>query len=125
MPPASSDSASVYFIICFISLLRESLFVYMRGDWRFGDLSKLQQKVLQMGMTVISMLLNVERSPDVFVYAGQLICDSVRGWTAGRLKSLVVPEIIIMSLELVSVEEQSMRRQVDTLRPAYAAGFCV
>lgn len=44
--------------------------------------------------------------PDVFVYAGQLICDSARG-RRRRLKSLVVPEIIVMSLQLVSAEEQS------------------
>lgn len=125
VPPASYDSAGVCFIICFISLLCESLFVYMRGIGRFGDLSKLQQKVLQMGMSVISMLFNVERSPNVFVYVGQLICDSVRGRPTGRLKSLVMPEIIIMSLQLVSVEEQSMQRQVDTLTPAYAARLCV
>lgn len=85
----------------------------------------MQQKVLQMGMTVISMLLNVEHSPNVFVYVGQLICDSVRGRPTGRLKSLVMPEIIIMSLQLVSVEEQSMQRQVATLQPAYAVRFCV
>ena len=125
VPPVSYDSASVYFIICFISLLRESLFVYMRGIGRFGDLSKLQQKVLQMGMTVISMLLNVERSPNVFVYVGQLICDWVRGRPTGRLKSLVMPEIIIMSLQLVSVEEQSTQRQVGTLQPGYAVRFWV
>lgn len=76
-----------------------------------------------MGMTVISMLLNVERSPNVFVYMGQVICDSVRGRPSGRLKSLVMPEIIIMSLQLVSVEEQSMQRQVDTLQAAYAVRF--
>lgn len=70
-------------------------------------------------MAVISMLLNVERSPNVFVYTGQLICDSVWGRPAGRLKSLVMPEIIIMSLQLVSVEEQSTRRQVDTRQPAF------
>lgn len=78
-----------------------------------------------MGMTVISMLLNVEHSPNVFVYMGQVICDCVRGRPAGRLKSLVMPEIIIMSLQLVSVEEQSMQRQVDTLQPAYAVRFWV
>lgn len=76
-------------------------------------------------MTVISMLLNVECSPDVFVYVGQLICDLVRGRPTGRLKSLVMPEIIIMSLQLVSVEEQSMQRQVDTLQQAYAVRFGV
>ena len=43
-------------------------------DWRFGDLSKLHKKVLQMGITVISVLLNVERSPNVFVYLRRLIC---------------------------------------------------
>ena len=75
-------------------------------------------------MTVISMLLNVERSPNVFVYVGQLICDSLRGRPTGRLKSLVMPEIIIMSLQLVSVEEQSMQCQVDTQLLANAAGFC-
>ena len=78
-----------------------------------------------MGMTVISMLLNVEHSPNVFVYMGQLICDSVRGRPPGRLKSLVMPEIIIMSLQLVSVQEHSMQRQVDTLQPANAVRFCV
>lgn len=62
--------ASGWFVILSISLLRESLFVYMKGNQRFGDRSKLQQKVLQIGMTVISMLLNVERSPNVFVYEG-------------------------------------------------------
>lgn len=51
-------------------LWRESLFVYMKGNGRFGDQSKLQQKVLQMGTTAISMLLNAERSPNVFVYEG-------------------------------------------------------
>lgn len=76
-------------------------------------------------MTVISMLLNVERSPNVFVYMGQLICDLVRGRPTGRLKSLVMPEIIIMSLQLVSVEEQSMQRQADTQPAAYAVGFSV
>lgn len=85
----------------------------------------MQQKVLQIGMTVISMLLNVERSPNVFVYMGQLICDLVRGRTTGRLKSLVMPEIIIMSLQLVSVEEQSMQRQADTQPAAYAVRFSV
>lgn len=65
-------------------------------------------------MTVISMLLNVEHSPNVFVYVGQLICDLLRGWPTGRLKSLVMPGIIIMSLQLVSVEEQSTQHQVDT-----------
>lgn len=75
-------------------------------------------------MTVISMLLNVERSPNVFVYVGQLICDLLRGRPTGRLKSLVMPEIIIMSLQLVSVEEQSMQCQVDTQIPASAVGFC-
>lgn len=94
-------------------------------NWRFGDLSKLQHEVLQMGMTVISMLLNVECSPNVFVYVGQLICDLVRGWPTGRLKSLVVPEIIIMSLQLVSVQEQSVQCQVDTLQPANAARVCL
>lgn len=84
----------------------------------------MQQKVLQMGMTVISMLLNVERSPNVFVYVGQLICDSVRGQPIGRLKSHVKSEIIIMSLQLVSVEEQSMQHQTHTLQPAYAMRFC-
>lgn len=54
---------------------------------------------------------------------GQPICDLVRGWPTGRLKSLVVPEIIIMSLQLVSVQEQSMQRQVDTLQAANAARF--
>lgn len=54
---------------------------------------------------------------------GQLICDLVRGWPTGRLKSLVVPEIIIMSLQLVSVQEQSMQRQVDTLQAANAVRF--
>lgn len=78
-----------------------------------------------MGMAVISLLLNVERSPNVFVYEGQPICDLVRGWPTGRLKSLVVPEIIIMSLQLVSVQEQSMQRQVDTLQPANAERFSV
>lgn len=42
----------------------------MKGNRRFGDQSKLQQKVLQMGMTAISMLLNAERSQNVFVYEG-------------------------------------------------------
>lgn len=42
----------------------------MKGNRRFGDQSKLQQKVLQMGTTAISMLLNAERSPNVFVYEG-------------------------------------------------------
>lgn len=85
----------------------------------------MQQKVLQLGMTVISVLLNVERSPNVFVYVGQLICDSVRGRPTGRLKSLVVPEIIIMSLQLVSVEGQSMQRWVDTPQPAYGVRLCL
>lgn len=85
----------------------------------------MQQKVLQIGMTVISMLLNVERSPNVFVYMGQLICDLVRGRPTGRLKSLVMPEIIIMSLQLVSVEEQSMQRQADTQPTVYAVRFSV
>lgn len=76
-------------------------------------------------MTVISMLLNVERSPNVFVYMGQLICDLVRGRPTGRLKSLVMPEIIIMSLQLVSVEEQSMQRQADTQPTVYAVRFSV
>lgn len=76
-------------------------------------------------MTVISMLLNVERSPNVFVYMGQVICDSARGRPSGRLKSLVMPEIIIMSLQLVSAEEQSTQCQADTLQPAYAARFWV
>lgn len=53
-----------------------------------------------MGMTVISVLLKAECSANVFVYVGQLICDSVRGRPTGRLKSLVMPEIIIMSLQL-------------------------
>lgn len=78
-----------------------------------------------MGMTVISVLLNVECSPNVFVYVGQLICDSARGRPTSRLKSLVVPEIIIMSLQLVSVEEQSMQHQVDTPQPARAVKFWV
>lgn len=76
-------------------------------------------------MTVISMLLNVERSPNVFVYVGQLICDSARGRPTGRLKSLVMPEIIIMSLQLVSVEKQSMQHQVHAIKAAYAVRFCV
>lgn len=76
-----------------------------------------------MGMTVISMLLNVERSPNVFVCAEQLICDSVRRRPTGRLKSLVMPEIIIMSLQLVSVEKQSMQHQVDTPQPAFPVQF--
>lgn len=67
---ASHVIASVWFVIRFVSLLRESLFVYLKGNWSFGDQSKLQQKVLQMGMTVISMLLNVECSLNVFVYEG-------------------------------------------------------
>lgn len=76
------------------------------------------------GMTVISMLLNVERSPNVFVYVGQLICDSARGRPTGRLKSLVMPEIIIMSLQLVSVEKQSMRHQVRAITAACAVRLC-
>lgn len=57
--------------------------------------------------------------PGVFVYAGQLTCDSPRG-RRRRLKSLVVPEIIVMSLQLVSVEEQSTGRHSTRLavRPA-------
>lgn len=90
---------------------------------RFGDLSKLQQKVLQIGMTVISVLLNMEHSPNVFVYVGQLICGSLWGRPTRGLKSLVMPEIIIMSLQLVSVEEQSMQCQVDTQRLACAVRF--
>lgn len=70
MSRASPVIASVWFVIRFVSLLRESLFVYLKGNWSFGDQSKLQQKVLQMGMTVISMLLNAGRSPNVFVYEG-------------------------------------------------------
>lgn len=70
MTQVSHVIASVWFVIRFISLLHESLFVYLKGNWSCDDQSKLQQKVLQMGMTVISMLLNVERSPNVFVYEG-------------------------------------------------------
>lgn len=74
-------------------------------------------------MTVISMLLNVEHSPNVFVYVGQLICDFPRGRPTCRLKSLVMPEIIIMSFQLVSAEEQSMQCQVDTQQVARALRF--
>lgn len=49
--------------------VRVYLFTW-KGNRRFGDQSKLQQKVLQMGTTAISMLLNAERSPNVFVYEG-------------------------------------------------------
>lgn len=62
--------ASAWFVIRFVSLLRENVFVYLKGNWSFGDQCKLQQKVLQMEMTVISMLLNVGCTLNVFVYEG-------------------------------------------------------
>lgn len=130
-PQRVPHSACVYFIICFISFLpsffffspHQSLFTWEGLEVWWSE--QIAAESTSDGMTVISMLLNVERSPNVFVYAGQLICDSVRGRPTGRLKSLVMPEIIIMSLQLVNAEKQSMRRQVDTPQSGYAGRFCM
>lgn len=59
----------LFYYLLYLFVAWEFICLHER-DWRFGDLSKLRQKVLQMGMTVISVLLNVERSPNVFVYGG-------------------------------------------------------
>lgn len=69
MSQASHVIAAVWFC-CLLRLFVVREFICLSENWSFGDQSKLQQKVLQMGMTVISMLLNVERSPNVFVYEG-------------------------------------------------------
>jgi hypothetical protein len=53
-------------------------------------------------------------SPMLLLPQGLLICDLVRGWPVGRLKSLVMPEISVMSLQLFSVEERSTQRQAHT-----------
>ena len=54
-----------------------------------------------------------------------MLHDMVRGRPTGRLKSLVKPEIIIMRLQLVSVEKQSTHPWVDTPLFWCVGGFII
>lgn len=96
-------------------------------DWSYADPSKLQpkKKVLQIEMTAISLLLNVEHSTNVFVYMGLLICDSARGRPTGRLKSLAMPEIIIMSFQLTAVRNYHCSAGLTLLTLSCVVAFCL
>lgn len=119
------------FALSLLLLLRESLFVYMRAIgcfWFFwvgegGGRSQqiAAEKVLEAGMSVISARsLNAGRRARCFCLRRAAdLCDSARGRRRG-LKSLAVPGIAVMSLQLVSAEEQSTGGQSTRLaaRPA-------